>query len=165
MMRYVLENGDYNCATLGEELEYIDYYLQIQRRRTEGRLRYEISVPESYHSTLCPFMLLHQLVKNTVKYVLDNSREGGSLTIRAREERDFLVLALGCDCAGLTGQQIGQTLDLEGRRQGSPMVRLDQSLKNVFGQHCGIAAGEREDGLPGKELQIRLPLGSEVMER
>ena len=164
MMRYVLENGEYNCVTLGEELEYIDYYLQIQRRRTEGRLHYEIRVPEIYHSTLCPFMLLHPLVKNTVKYVLDNSREGGSLTIRGREERGLLVLSICCDCVGLTGQQIGQTLDLEGKRQGSPMVRLDQSLKNVFGQHCGIATGDREDGLPGRELQIRLPLSGETAE-
>ena len=165
MMRYVLENGEYNCVTLGEELEYIDYYLQIQRRRTEGRLRYEISVPEIYHSTLCPFMLLHPLVKNTVKYVLDNSRDGGSLTIRAREEKGLLVLALCCDCVGLTGQQIGQTLDLEGKRQGSPMVRLNQSIKNVFGQHCGIVSEDREDGLPGRELQIRLPWSGESMER
>ena len=165
MMRYVLENGEYSCVTLGEELEYIDYYLQIQRRRTEGRLHYEISVPEKYSSTLCPFMLLHPLIKNTVKYILDNSREGGTLTIRSRTERDVLVLAICCDCVGLTAQQIGQTLDLEGKRQGSPMVRLDQSLRNVFGPNCGIAAGDREDGQPGRELQIRLPLNGGTSER
>ena len=165
MMRYVLENGEYTCVTLGEELEYIDYYLQIQRRRTENRLYYEISVPEKYYSTLCPFMLLHPLVKNTVKYVLDNSRGGGSLSIRGREENGLLVLALCCDCAGLSGQRTGQVLELEGKRQGSPMVWLDQSLKSIFGPSCGIAAGNREDGLPGKEMQIRLPLNGGNMDR
>ena len=165
MMRYVLENGEYHCVTLGEELEYIDYYLQIQRRRTEGRFRYELRVPERYYSALCPFMLLHPLVKNTVKYVLDNSREGGSLSIGCREERGILVLSINCDCAGLTAQQIGQTLDLEGKRQGSPMVRMDQSLKNAFGEYCGVAAGARQDGLPGREIQIRLPLDGGMMER
>lgn len=165
MMRYVLENGEYHCVTLGEELEYIDYYLQIQRRRTEGRLHYEISVPEKYHSALCPFMMMHPLIKNTVKYILDNSGDGGSLTIRGREERDLLVLAICCDCKRLTGQQIGQALELEGKRQGSPIGRLDQSLKNVFGQNCGISTGDRENGLPGKELQIRLPLNGENVER
>jgi len=165
MMRYVLENGGYNCVTLGEELEYIDYYLQIQRRRTEGRLHYEISVPDKYHSTLCPFMLLHPLIKNTVKYVLDNSRDGGAVTIRGREEKDILVLTVCCDCAGLTGQQIGQTLELEGKRQGSPLARMDQSLRNVFGKNSGITAGDREDGLPGREMQIRLPLNGGSVER
>ena len=165
MMRYVLENGEYNCVTLGEELEYIDYYLQIQRRRTDNRLRYEISVPDRYYSTLCPFMLLHPLIKNTVKYILDNSREGGTLRILGREERGLLVLAVCCDCVGLTGQQIGQTLELEGKRQGSPLIRMDQSLKNVFGESCGITAEDREDGQAGKELQIRLPLNGEAAER
>lgn len=163
MMRYVLENGEYNFVTLGEELEYIDYYLQIQRRRTTERLHYEINVPERYHSILCPFMLLHPLVKNTVKYVLDNSREGGSLTIRARKDSEYLVVSIGCDCAALSGQKTGLALDLEGKRKGSPMDRLDQSLKSVFGQNCGVASGDREDGQPGREIQIRLPLngGSE----
>jgi len=165
MMRYVLENGAYDCVTLGEELEYTDYYLQIQRRRTEGRLRYEIRVPEKYHSALCPFMLLHPLIKNTVKYILDNSREGGSLTLWGREEQGLLVLVICCDCVGLTGQQIGQTLDLERKRQGSPLVRLDQSLKNTFGHSCGVTAADREDGLPGREMQIRLPLNGGTMGR
>jgi len=158
MMRYVLENGEYNCVTLGEELEYIDYYLQIQRRRMEGRLRYEVSIPEKYHGILCPFMLLHPLVKNTVKYVLDNSREGGSLEIQSREERNLLVLTIRCECPGHTGQQSSRMLDLEGKRQGSSLSRIDQSLKNVFGQGCGVVTRNREDNLPGMEIQVRLPL-------
>lgn len=165
MMRYVLENGEYSCVTLGEELEYIDYYLQIQRRRMEGRLRYELRVPERYYGTLCPFMLLHPLVKNTVKYVLDNSQEGGALTIRGREEREILVVSICCDCAGLTSQQTGQMLDLEEKRQGSPLSRLDQSLKSIFGPECGASAQDREDGLQGREIQIRLPLNGMQMER
>lgn len=165
MMRYVLENGEYNCVTLGEELEYIDYYLQIQRRRMEGRLRYEISVPEKHHGALCPFMLLHPLVKNTVKYVLENSRNGGSLTLRSREEKNLLVLTIGCDCPGLTGQQTGQMLDLEGKRQGTSLTRIDQSLKNVFGQSCGVSARNREDGMTGMEIQVRIPLQGGPAER
>jgi hypothetical protein len=42
---------------------------------------------------------------------------------------------------------------------------MDQSLKNVFGHSCGITPGDREDGLPGKEMQIRLPLSGGAMER
>lgn len=154
MMRYVLENGEYSCVTLGEELEYIDYYLQIQRRRMEGRLHYEISVPEIYHSTLCPFMLLHPLVKNTVKYVLDSGKEGGNLTIQGQEEGNLLVVTICGDGACLHQQ----SLELEGKRQGTALTRIDRSLKNVFGRSCGVAARSREDGLSGTEIQIRLPL-------
>lgn len=154
MMRYVLENGDYNCVTLAEELEYIDYYLQIQKRRLEGRLRYEIRVPEKYHSSLCPFMLLHPLVKNTVKQVMDTSRKGGSLILGGREEGALLVLTIQCDCPNLTPQLLEQ----DGKRQGNSLSRMDQSLKNAFGEGCGIQVKGREAGLSGTEIQVRLPL-------
>ena len=165
MMRYVMENGEYNCVTMGEELEYIEYYLQIQRRRMEGRLRYEIRVPETYYSTLCPFMLLHPLVKDTVKYVLDNSREGGNVAIYARDEDDILVLSICCDCVSMVNRQAGRVLAMEERRQGSGLVRADQSLKNVFGPACGITTQNRADGLQGMEIQVRLPLSGGSLEK
>lgn len=161
MMRYVLENGDYNCVTLGEELEYIDYYLQIQRRRMEGRLHYEVIVPERYQSVLCPFMLLHPLVKRTVKNIMDHSREGGSLTVRGREEKDLLVLTI---CSDYVGQIAGKMPEMDGKPQGKTLIRLDRSLKNVFGGRCGVIEQGREDGQPGTEIQVRLPLRGTVLE-
>lgn len=158
MMRYVLENNDYNCVTIGEELEYIDYYLQIQKRRMEGRLHYEIRVPEKYHSVLCPFMMLHPLVKDAVKSVLNNSLDGGSLTIQAGEEKNLLLLRICCE-------GIGQALDPEGKRKESALARIDKSLKNVFGRSCGVTVQSREDDQPGTEIQIRLPLQAGTMGR
>lgn len=157
-LRYALEGGEYNYVTLGEELEYIDYYLQIQKRRMEGRLRYEISVPERYCGALCPFMLLGPLVKRVMKYLLDNSRDGGDLILQGREEDGLLVLTICCEYTGIAGMQVSRMLDLEGKRQGGSLPRMDQSLKKVFGQNCGVIAQNREDGLPGMEIQVRLPL-------
>lgn len=155
MMRYVLENGDYSCVTLGEELEYIDYYLQIQRRRMEGRLRCEINVPELYHSALCPFMLLHPLVKRMVRQVMEHSREGGSLVIDGREEKDILLVTIRADCAG---RKNGQMPEPDEKRQEKSLSKFDQSLKSIFGPRYGIVMQSRGDGMPGTEIQIRLPL-------
>lgn len=164
MMRYQLENGEYHFVTLGEELEYVDYYLQVQRRRTTDQLHYEISVPERYHSVSCPFTMLRPLVRNTVEYILDNSLEGGSLAIYAREQGELLLVCIRCDCASLSAQKIGLALDLEGRRRGSPLDRLNQSLKHIFGQNCGVISAERDDGQPGREIRISLPLNGETVE-
>ena len=168
MMRYVLENGDYNFVTVGEELEYIDYYLRIQKRRFDGQLRYEIEVPEEYRSILCPFMLLHPLVENTMKYTMENSREGGDLTIRGREEGGVLVLSIYDSDTGMTCQQTSRMLELDRKRRSGQcsrdITRIDQRLKDVFGQSCGVSIRSREDGLPGTEIQVRLPLSSGLSE-
>ena len=129
----------------------------------DGRLHYEINVPEKYYSTLCPFMLLHPLVKKAVKYVLDSSREGGSLAIHGREEGALLVLTIACECAA--GSQIHQMQELEGKRRHNSVTRIDQSLKNVFGQSCGVTVRRQEDGLAGMEIQVRLPLNGGFMEQ
>ena len=55
--------------------------------------------------------------------------------------------------------------DLEGKRQGNTLDRMDQSLKAVFGRNCGIVSGEREDDQNGREIQIRLPLNGPMAER
>jgi hypothetical protein len=54
---------------------------------------------------------------------------------------------------------------MEERRQGSGLVRADQSLKNVFGPTCGITTRNREDGLQGMEIQVRLPLSGGSLEK
>jgi hypothetical protein len=76
-----------------------------------------------------------------------------------------MVLAICCECIGVSGQRTGQVLELEGKRQESPLVRMDQSLKRTFGTDYGIVIGNREDGMPGREMQIRLPLHGENLER
>ena len=100
-----------------------------------------------------------------MKYVLDNSREGGNLTIQAGEESDILVLSICCDCVNMVNQQAGRVLAMEERRQGSGLVRADQSLKNVFGPACGITTQNRTDGLQGMEIQVRLPLSGGNLEK
>ena len=162
MMRYVLENGNDNFVTVGEELEYIGCYLRIQKRRLEGRLHYEIKVPEKYHSTLCPFMLFHPLVEYVVKYTVETSREGTSLTLGGREESGILILSI-CDSGA--GQPSPRMLELDGKRQGSTLNWIDHTLKDVFGPDFGVSMGAREDDLPGTEIQVRLPLSGRLNER
>lgn len=155
MMRYLLENGDNHFVTVGEELEYIEYYLRIQKRRLEGHLRYEIKVPEQYRSALCPFMLLHPLVEYSMKYTVENSCDGGYLTIRGCEESGMLVLYIRDNGTGIAGYQTG--------RKNSLLSRINHSLTDVFGANCGVSIGEREDGLPGTEIRVRLPLSSTAL--
>ncbi len=157
MMRYLLENEDSNFVTVGEELEYIGYYLQIQKRRLEGRMRYEIRVPEKYQSTLCPFMLLHPLVEYSMKYTAENSREGGNLIIQGWEDSGMLVLSIRDNRTGMSGHQNGRKPPL--------LTRIDHSLRNVFGSASGVTVRAREDGMTGTEIQIRLPLSSGALGR
>ena len=75
--------------------------------------------------------------------------------------RGLLLLTISCEFSGSNHQ----AMDLEGKRQGESLNRINQSLKAVFGPHCGVSEGNRKDGLPGTEIQVRLPLDGTAMER
>lgn len=162
MLRYITENSNNNFVTVGEELEYIDYYLRLQKRRLEGRLAYEIKVPEVYHGVLCPFMLLQPLVENSLKYAVEPSQEGGMLAIRGRVEGDQFALTISDSGTGMSRQQISTLLELGGQRNGGKsknyLTNINRRIKDVFGLSCGVTIRSKEDGFPGTEVEIRLPL-------
>ena len=162
MMRYLTENKNNSFVTVGEELEYIDYYLQIQKRRLEGRLAYEIKVPEECKGILCPFLLLQPLVENSLKYAVEPSREGGMLAIRGKAEGGAFVLTISDSGTGMSREQISTILELEERHRGSGksknyLTNINRKIKGLFGESYGVFIRSKEDGFPGTEVQIRLP--------
>ncbi len=79
-------------TTLGEELELVRAYLEIQAVRLGDRLRWDIqAAPELRHLELPP-LLLQPLVENAVRHGLEPKREGGSVSVRASSQDGRLRL-------------------------------------------------------------------------
>ncbi len=79
-------------STIGREAALAGAYLGIQQIRMGARLTYAIDIPERlYHAALPPMMLL-TLVENAIKHGLGQVREGGTITITARESDGQLSL-------------------------------------------------------------------------
>lgn len=164
MMRYVTENADSNFVPLGEELGYIASYLQLQKRRLEGRLQYDIQVPEKYYGVLCLFMMIQPMVENALRYAVETSEEGGSISIRAHEEGELLVLTVSDNGTGMRKEQIETILRQRSGKHGKSrnyLTNINQRLKNIFGKRCGLVIRSKDDGFPGTEIQVRIPLRNE----
>jgi sensor histidine kinase YesM len=69
-------------TTLGQEIETIRAYLDIQKIRMSERLRFAIDIPEELLHYPLPPMLLQPLVENAVKHGVEPRIEGGEITIR-----------------------------------------------------------------------------------
>jgi len=70
-------------TTLGQEMEAVEAYLNIQRIRLGDRLNFTIEVPDNLAQQPFPPMLLQPLVENAVKHGLEPKVEGGSIRITA----------------------------------------------------------------------------------
>ena len=70
VFRYALEATQHELVPLGDEIDAIRAYLEIEAERFDDRLRFDIAVPADVRSTPIPPRLLQPLVENAVTHGL-----------------------------------------------------------------------------------------------
>jgi len=75
-------------VTLAQEIDLQRLYLDIEKIRFPGRLRFEIDVPEDLAVITIPALILQPLVENAIKYGVSATRDPILLTIVARRLDD-----------------------------------------------------------------------------
>lgn len=79
-----IDIGNQESTTLGEELDLVFNYLQIEMARFGKRLQVHADVPDDLRAFSLPPLLLQPLVENAVKHGIAGLVEGGTITIRAK---------------------------------------------------------------------------------
>ena len=86
LLRGVLRSGE-EFVQLGEELDLIEAYLDIERARFEDRLRVHIDVPWELRRLRIPALVVQPLVENAIKHGISETLTGGEVRITARLQR------------------------------------------------------------------------------
>lgn len=81
LFRYSINNQESNWATVKEELEIVNTYLDIERVRFENRISFLSEADESVLNERIPRFLLQPLVENALKHGLNNMSSGGILRL------------------------------------------------------------------------------------
>jgi signal transduction histidine kinase len=156
LLRAVLRKSDGEFCTLGEELELIEAYLDIERARFEDRLRVLLDVPPELRGVRVPALLLQPLVENAIKHGITPQRAGGELVIWARLEKDGEQLHLRISD---TGQGASETTLAHGRQHGVGLANVEQRLK----RHYGAAASLHLRSAPGVGTTVELSLPARLL--
>ena len=88
-------------STLATEVNLARAYLAVLQIRMGSRLRFSIDVPDVLLSLPFPSMALLTLVENAVKHGLAPAQLGGTITIRAAQHNDRIVLTVTDTGVGL----------------------------------------------------------------
>ncbi|HYR91950.1 MAG TPA: histidine kinase [Terriglobia bacterium] len=91
LLRGVLKAGE-EFVTIGEELDLIEAYLDIERARFEDRLRVRIDVPWELRRIRIPALVIQPLVENAIKHGISECVAGGEVRISARLHETAAVL-------------------------------------------------------------------------
>ena len=153
ILRLSLDSNQQSLAPLEKELKLVGDYLEIERARFGGRLRFEIDVPAHLHSAEIPALSLQTLVENSVKYAVAAHLDGANIRVSARSQNGILRLEVSDDGPGFTPQAI---------RPGLGLANLEGRMAALFGGAARLEI-DRIDGFTAVRLSLpRSPLPAAV---
>ena len=93
-LRAVLKREENQWVTLGEELQSLQLYLDIEKVRFGHRLDATITCEESTPQMKIPAMILQPLVENAIKFGLYDTTEAIHIPVHASTEKGLLLVSV-----------------------------------------------------------------------
>jgi len=157
LIRKNLEICTKSYISVEEEIEYLELYLSLEKKRFGGKLNYEIKVDPAIDrdETLIPSMILQPYIENAIWHGIMPKEDGGTIGI-------------------VIGLKAENTLLIEVKDDG---VGIDNSLKDKKGEHVSkgmsltkervnllnqvasnsIQIDIKQDGISGTLVSIEVP--------
>ena len=150
LLRGVLKSGG-EFVTLGEELDLIEAYLDIERARFEDRLRIWIDVPSNLRGVRIPALVVQPLVENAIKHGVSECVAGGEVRITASVKESAIVISV-ID----TGTGFIETTFTAANGRGLGLSNIEQRLQRYGGGDAPLKI--RSTPERGTAVEIRIPL-------
>jgi two-component system, LytTR family, sensor kinase len=77
---------------LSREVDFLQHYMAIQRRRFGDRLRFEVQINSALFDCAVPTLVLQPLVENAIRYGISQHKEEDTVTIRGFENQGRICL-------------------------------------------------------------------------
>ncbi len=149
LLRMALDQSKQNLIPLGDELAFLDNYLEIIRVRFEDQLTVSVEVDEAARSALTPSLILQPLVENAVVHGMADRVAGGAIEVTAAIAGDRLRLTVSDNGPGLPADY-----DLA-RRQGVGLRNTAERCARLLGDDARLTLINREGG--GAQAILDLP--------
>lgn len=150
-LRRVLEGSERQQVTLGEEMEFLEKYIEIQKVRFADRLDVRVEVPSDLYSAQVPSLILQPMVENAIKHGIAQRARGGCVRIGAARSGGVLTLRVYND---------GPTLppDWEMTRSGIGIPNVRSRLQSLYGEACELQMKNQDEGV---EVSLSVPFREE----
>lgn len=148
------EKGDY--ATVADELEAVQTYLELQRARFHDRLDITVQMAPEVLPVAVPFLVVQPIVENAVRHGLERKEERGHIEVSGYGEGSLCVIEIEDDGVGMHPDLARSLLAGTGpEARGVGLANVDQRLRAVYGPEYGLVI---ETGLgEGTKVTVRIP--------
>jgi len=149
LLRLTLRASCTHEIPLAEELQITRLYLDLMRKRFEGKLRVNYAIDSALDSSLVPQLILQPLLENSLRHGMKPG-EIMDISIAAEQQNGSLVLKISDNGTGLGPLDAKSVF---GRGVGLSNIR--DRLAQLYGPSQEFHIGSRANG--GAEVTLRIP--------
>ncbi|MGC2400866.1 MAG: histidine kinase [Acidobacteriaceae bacterium] len=151
LLRRALKDSTRQQVPLGQELEFTQKYLHLQKTRFVERLQFTVDVPRELLPAQVPTLILQLMVENAIKHGISRRAQGGTIRIAASRVDDRLTMSVYND---------GPAVKWESINSGIGMANMKTRLESLYGDGFALKmqnhdAGGKDPG--GVEVSVSLP--------
>ena len=152
LLRLALERTGRQELPLGEEIDFIRRYLEIEQVRFGEKLRLDFSLDPAALDVVVPNLVLQPLVENAIKHGISRRIRPGAVRLAARRVEGRLQLEIVDD--GPDGSPVEREAG-EQRTGGIGLANTRARLDNIYGSDYRLELTPRPEG--GMRVLLDLP--------
>lgn len=141
IMRYFLDISSRESIPVGQEINFIKDYIELEQIRCYHPIQVEINTEIDYQTTVPP-MLMTPLVENIIKHGIDKKRKDNFISIHIQKKEDTVCFTAK-----------NRLLPSLAEKNGSGLVNLEERVKLLYGNKYQLLI-HRNDGVFTASLKI-----------
>jgi two-component sensor histidine kinase len=146
LLRATISDSEAPVVPLDREIETLELYLEIMRRRFEHKLNVNVQVDPDVQKALVPHLLLQPLVENSIRYGADPASNAVNVSVTAERKGTRTRLRIRDTGRGFPGGSI---------RRGTGISNTAERLRQLYGADHTLAFETGTEG--GCIVTVALP--------
>ena len=168
-MRRTIGWGD-DFTTIGEEIEFLKGYLEIQKYRFGDRLDYSIHVQQECEQYRIPKFSILTFVENACIHGIEKKSDGGRVDVIIMEEAGQLFIEIMDNGVGIKEDKLERinllikTASIEKVKEGNSIGIINSYLRLEMYYHGAVEFQIESKYSEGTEVYMVLPCDIDVLE-
>lgn len=166
LIRVILNNSEKPSVTVGEDLEALKLYLELEQMRFEGKFDYEIIIDETVDIDydIMPPLLMQPYVENAILHGLNPKPSPGKLSIKLHTENNFLICTISDNGIGREkAAEIRRTMPVKNHKSMGMKITEDRLriLNEINSSHLSVVVTDlinTQGESTGTKVELFVPL-------
>lgn len=157
---YSIKDGKI-LANIREELENVEKYVILQKKRYADEIKLTIDAEESCLDCLLPKCILQPLVENSIVHGLGAENEGININISVKQEENCIKILVSDDGKGCDLEKLSGILDGNGEEPSKYHLgvrNVAMRINQLYGNGYKLSYTKNSSG--GMTAQILLPVNN-----